>query len=249
MVFKDGGLCKGFAFGGPEIQREMLEAEGGVRRHARGHGRCQWDGHADGTAEGERPPRRRKTSIGRGTGRMTMKQGYVQVHGRRQGQDRPPSGWRWRPQVCACTSPVHEVRPYWRARCVSPVRRPHRGGAVRHGRRVERPPTRRTTQAARRGLAAAREAAPVARPTPWCSTRRTLPTAGVLEPTRSSTWLERPETVSWWSRGAAASGTLMAVADLVTEMRGQHHYGRASSPAAASSSSGGGRVMSDYVRD
>ena len=28
VVFKDGGLCKGFAFGGPEVQREMLEAEG-----------------------------------------------------------------------------------------------------------------------------------------------------------------------------------------------------------------------------
>ena len=28
VVFKDGSLCKGFAFGGPEVQREMLEAEG-----------------------------------------------------------------------------------------------------------------------------------------------------------------------------------------------------------------------------
>lgn len=28
VLFKDGSLCKGFAFGGPEVQRELLEAEG-----------------------------------------------------------------------------------------------------------------------------------------------------------------------------------------------------------------------------
>ena len=28
VVFKDGSLCKGFAFGGPGVQRELLEAEG-----------------------------------------------------------------------------------------------------------------------------------------------------------------------------------------------------------------------------
>ena len=28
VVMKDGGLAPGFAFGGPEIQRQMLEAEG-----------------------------------------------------------------------------------------------------------------------------------------------------------------------------------------------------------------------------
>ena len=28
VLFKDGSLCKGFAFGGPDVQREMLEAEG-----------------------------------------------------------------------------------------------------------------------------------------------------------------------------------------------------------------------------
>lgn len=28
VVFKDGGLCKSFAFGGPNEQRSMLEAEG-----------------------------------------------------------------------------------------------------------------------------------------------------------------------------------------------------------------------------
>ena len=57
VVFKDGGLCKGFAFGGPEIQREMLEAEG-VACADDTHvdmDACQWDGHADGTAEGELP--------------------------------------------------------------------------------------------------------------------------------------------------------------------------------------------------
>ncbi len=28
VVFKDGGLCKSFAFGGPDEQKAMLEAEG-----------------------------------------------------------------------------------------------------------------------------------------------------------------------------------------------------------------------------
>lgn len=28
VVFKDGSVCKGFAFGGPEVQKALLEAEG-----------------------------------------------------------------------------------------------------------------------------------------------------------------------------------------------------------------------------
>lgn len=28
VVFKDGGTCTGYAFGGPEVQRELLRAEG-----------------------------------------------------------------------------------------------------------------------------------------------------------------------------------------------------------------------------
>lgn len=28
VVFKDGCICEGYAFGGPEVQRELLEAEG-----------------------------------------------------------------------------------------------------------------------------------------------------------------------------------------------------------------------------
>lgn len=28
VVFKDGGICKGYAFGGPEVQRKRLEDEG-----------------------------------------------------------------------------------------------------------------------------------------------------------------------------------------------------------------------------
>ena len=57
VVVKDGGLCKGCAFGGPEIQREMLEAEG-VAFADDTHvdmDAGQWDGHADGTAEGGLP--------------------------------------------------------------------------------------------------------------------------------------------------------------------------------------------------
>lgn len=28
VVFRDGALCSGFAFGGPEVQRDLLEKEG-----------------------------------------------------------------------------------------------------------------------------------------------------------------------------------------------------------------------------
>lgn len=53
VVFKDGGLCKGFAFGGPDVQREMLEAEGIVfvdDVHV-DMDACQWDGHANDGGE------------------------------------------------------------------------------------------------------------------------------------------------------------------------------------------------------
>lgn len=46
VVFKDGGLCRGYAFGGPAVQRRMLEEEGvsfidddHIDMHA-----CVWDG-------------------------------------------------------------------------------------------------------------------------------------------------------------------------------------------------------------
>ena len=54
VVFKDGSLCNGFAFGGPEVQREMLEAEG-VPFLDDGRidlARCAWDPHAPADAEG-----------------------------------------------------------------------------------------------------------------------------------------------------------------------------------------------------
>ena len=28
VLFKDGSLCKGFAFGGPDVQRDLLRSEG-----------------------------------------------------------------------------------------------------------------------------------------------------------------------------------------------------------------------------
>ena len=28
VVFADGGICEGFAFGGPDVQRSLLEQEG-----------------------------------------------------------------------------------------------------------------------------------------------------------------------------------------------------------------------------
>lgn len=59
VVFGDGRLCKSFAFGGPEIQRAMLEEEG-VTFADDDHvdlDACLWDGHltmlVDEMAEGE----------------------------------------------------------------------------------------------------------------------------------------------------------------------------------------------------
>ena len=49
IVFKDGGLCRGYAFGGPDVQREMLEEEG-VTFSDDEHVdmvACQWDGRLD----------------------------------------------------------------------------------------------------------------------------------------------------------------------------------------------------------
>ena len=59
VVFKDGGLCKGFAFGGPDEQRAMLEVEG-VTFADDDHvdlEACLWDGHVDagGGADGDLP--------------------------------------------------------------------------------------------------------------------------------------------------------------------------------------------------
>lgn len=59
VVFKDGGLCKGFAFGGPDEQRAMLEEEG-VTFADDDHvdlEACLWDGHVDagGGADGDLP--------------------------------------------------------------------------------------------------------------------------------------------------------------------------------------------------
>ena len=49
VVFKDGALCEGYAFGGPEVQRSLLEAEGVLfadDTHV-DMGVCQWDGRAE----------------------------------------------------------------------------------------------------------------------------------------------------------------------------------------------------------
>lgn len=49
VVFKDGSICEGFAFGGPEAQRSLLEAEGVIfadETHV-DMARCQWDGRMD----------------------------------------------------------------------------------------------------------------------------------------------------------------------------------------------------------
>ena len=57
VLFKDGSLCEGFAFGGPEVQREMLQTEG-VTFVDDAHvdlSECLWDGRgADAQPDG--PP-------------------------------------------------------------------------------------------------------------------------------------------------------------------------------------------------
>ena len=55
VVFKDGGLCKGFVFGGPDEQRAMLEEEGVAFADATHVDleACLWDGRCgDGTEGG-----------------------------------------------------------------------------------------------------------------------------------------------------------------------------------------------------
>lgn len=49
VVFKDGALCEGYAFGGPDTQRALLEAEGVLfvdDTHV-DIGTCQWDGRTE----------------------------------------------------------------------------------------------------------------------------------------------------------------------------------------------------------
>ncbi|MEG1494179.1 MAG: MGMT family protein [Gordonibacter sp.] len=57
VVFKDGGLCRGYAFGGPVVQRTMLEEEGitFVDDDHIDMGACAWDG-ISGEAEAPEMP-------------------------------------------------------------------------------------------------------------------------------------------------------------------------------------------------
>lgn len=51
VVFKDGSLCKGYAFGGPGVQRGLLESEGVIFEdddHV-SMDACQWDGRPEGS--------------------------------------------------------------------------------------------------------------------------------------------------------------------------------------------------------
>lgn len=57
VVFKDGSLCKGYAFGGPDIQRTMLEEEG-VLFIDDDHidmTACLWDGILDAAGNHDMP--------------------------------------------------------------------------------------------------------------------------------------------------------------------------------------------------
>lgn len=58
VIFKDGSLCKGFAFGGPEVQRDMLRAEDVVfadEDHV-DLDACLWDPASDAAAPGAGEP-------------------------------------------------------------------------------------------------------------------------------------------------------------------------------------------------
>ena len=81
-------------------------------------------------------------------------------------------------------------------------------------------------QAARRGLAAAREAVlGGAFDVVVLDEANVADSLGYFEPDALvDLALERPETVELVVTGRGASGTLMAVADLVTEMREVKHY-------------------------
>ena len=57
VVFKDGRLCEGFAFGGPDVQRELLESEG-VTFADDTHvdlAACLWDGKGAASASWQEP--------------------------------------------------------------------------------------------------------------------------------------------------------------------------------------------------
>ncbi len=52
VIFKDGALCKGFAFGGPDEQRKLLEAEG-ITFNEEGCVDMEvflWDGHTESSS-------------------------------------------------------------------------------------------------------------------------------------------------------------------------------------------------------
>ena len=58
VVFKDGRICEGYAFGGPEVQRSLLESEG-VAFVDESHvdmDACLWDGHSGGLSDREGVP-------------------------------------------------------------------------------------------------------------------------------------------------------------------------------------------------
>lgn len=57
VVFKDGSLCRGYAFGGPEVQREILEKEGVVFVDDEyvDLKACAWDGVLDESNEASLP--------------------------------------------------------------------------------------------------------------------------------------------------------------------------------------------------
>lgn len=58
VVFKDGRICEGYAFGGPDVQRTLLEDEG-VSFADESHvdmGACTWDGYSSGITDYEGIP-------------------------------------------------------------------------------------------------------------------------------------------------------------------------------------------------
>lgn len=58
VVFKDGAMATGFAFGGPGVQRKMLEEEGVafIEGDKVDMAACLWDGRPEGGSDGGEGP-------------------------------------------------------------------------------------------------------------------------------------------------------------------------------------------------
>ena len=168
--------------------------------------------------------------LGAGTGRMTMKQGYVQVYtGDGKGKTTAAVGLAMRAAAAGLRVYFCQFMKYGPTGELDAFRLfGDRIVAEQFGTggELSAPDPEDDAQAARRGLAAAREAVlGGAFDVVVLDEANVADSLGYFEPDALvDLALERPETVELVVTGRGASGTLMAVADLVTEMREVKHY-------------------------